>query len=160
MKSPTIKSVFNAQQIPIILAVTAGLVVAIVLILKLGPAADNSQADKTDTSQAATEPAPTPSVTDPGNQQTAPTAATTITIGANGFTPAAITVAKGTTLTWTNSDTAAHAVDTAAGKTGPHSPQLAPKSSFSYSFQAAGTYIYTDPTNPSHTGTITVKEVD
>jgi|GEM_PF-3299103 len=156
-----LKSVFNTQQIPIALAITAGLVVAIVLILKLGPGGDNTNDTANNTNQSASqEPAPTPSVTDPGNQQTTPTTATTVTITADGFSPASITIAKGTTLTWRNSDSTPHAVDSPSGATGPHSPQLGPNSSFSYSFQKAGTYTYTDPTNPSRTGTVVVKDVE
>lgn len=133
------------------------------LVAQFGPSSTNSTRDRktnSTTDPEASTPPPAPSVTDPGNQQATPSAATTITITADGFSPASITIAKGTTLTWRNGDTNPHAIDPASGSSGPHSPQLMPGESFNYSFQQPGTYTYIDALYPDHRGTVTVTAGD
>jgi plastocyanin len=161
LKIPKSISTTLDRQLPLIIAGVVGLAVLVFMVIQFGPFSNknDTNSQQGNSQSAADEPAPTPSVTDPSNQTT-PTAATTITITADGFAPAAITIARGTILTWTNADSVAHAVDTTASDGGPHSPQLGPKTTFSYSFQTAGTYTYTDPTNPTKTGTVTVTAGD
>lgn len=152
------KPVWDSRQLMLAVSVVAGLVIIGVLITQFGPssAGNKDKNSSTNSGRSDEEAAPTQSVTDPGNQQTKPTAATTITITADGFSPSLISVARGTTLTWTNADTSNHAVASTSDNGNLHSPQLAPKASFHYSFQKAGTFTYDDPFNPSHTGTVTV----
>jgi plastocyanin len=152
------KFVWDSRQLLLAISVIAGLVIIGVLITQFGPSSAGSK-DKnssTNNGQSDKEAAPTQSVTDPGNQQAKPSAATTITITADGFSPASISVARGTTLTWHNADTGNHAVASTGDDSSLHSPQLAPKASFHYSFQKTGTFTYNDPLNPGHSGTVTV----
>jgi len=76
------------------------------------------------------------------------------TIQAGAFTPNSIDISIGSTVTWTNKDTAAHSV--VADKGAFDSGAIAPGASFSYMFPAAGTVAYHDGTNPGMTGTVTV----
>ena len=55
---------------------------------------------------------------------TAPTATNAVSIQNFAFSPAAITVKKGATVTWTNQDSTAHTVTETDGKTGPASSSL------------------------------------
>ncbi len=75
------------------------------------------------------------------------------------FSPASITVKKGTTVTWTNKDSAAHTAtsdnDAAAAF---DSGSLATGESFSFTFEEVGTYAYHCTPHPSMTGTVTVTE--
>ena len=77
-----------------------------------------------------------------------------VSITSNGFIPATITVAKGTTVTWKNADNARHQV--ASEPYPSHSkPEdlfaiepLATGDTYSYTFNEAGTYNYLDQLNP------------
>src|SRR5690348_2723892 len=72
--------------------------------------------------------------------QTATSAATpapvSVAISNFKFSPASITVKRGTTVTWTNNDSAAHTVTGDNG--GPASANLAQGQSYSYTFTTAG----------------------
>src|SRR5579875_178947 len=57
------------------------------------------------------------------------------------FSPATLTVAPGTTVTWTNKDGAAHTVTSDSGAW-PDSGNLATGKSFSFTFTKGGTYAY------------------
>lgn len=71
------------------------------------------------------------------------------------FTPANITVPMGTTVRWTNRDSAPHTVtgDTSGG---PMSGTLEPGESYSFTFSKGGTYNYHCTIHPMMTGTVTV----
>ena len=73
------------------------------------------------------------------------------------FDPPNITVAPGTTVTWTNNDSAPHTV-TATDPAGAFdSGTLRPGQSFSFTFTQPGTtYAYYCAIHPSMTGTVTV----
>ncbi len=68
-------------------------------------------------------------------------AANAVTIQGFAFSPASITVAVGTTVTWTNKDSAAHTVSADDGKTF-DSGSIASGASFSFTFKTAGTFSY------------------
>lgn len=70
------------------------------------------------------------------------------------FSPANMTVAPGTTVTWVNNGQAPH-TSTADDGTW-DSGTLQPGESFSFTFNQAGTYIYHCTIHPNMTGTITV----
>jgi plastocyanin len=70
------------------------------------------------------------------------------------FSPRSITIAKGTTVTWTNMDTAQHTV-TSDSKVF-DSGFLNPGGTFQFTFDTPGTYTYHCNIHPSMTGTITV----
>jgi plastocyanin len=124
--------------------------------------AKNPQAAPSATSDGA-KPSPT---AQPGAATTAPAPAgsatnvTSIAISSSAFSPTAVTIKKGATITWTNKDTANHAIaetDSGSGaSSGPHSPQLKPNESYTYTFTTPGTYHYQCAIKPALTGTITV----
>ncbi len=70
------------------------------------------------------------------------------------FQPSSITVAKGTTVTWTNRDSVNHTV-TADGGTFA-SGHLAQGSAFTHTFTEAGTFTYHCSIHPSMTATVVV----
>lgn len=70
------------------------------------------------------------------------------------FASANLTVAKGTTVTWTNGDGAPHTVTGDNG--GPNSPSLGTGQSYSYTFNTIGTFPYHCAVHPMMTATVTV----
>jgi plastocyanin len=87
-----------------------------------------------------------------------PTATNSVMIQNFAFSPADITVKKGTTVTWTNNDSATHTVTETDGKTGPDSGDLAPSKTYSFTYNTAGTFAYHCSIHASMTGTVTVTE--
>ncbi|MBA2475430.1 MAG: cupredoxin domain-containing protein [Actinobacteria bacterium] len=77
-----------------------------------------------------------------------------VTITKNGFTPSSVTIDIGDTVTWRNSDAARHQVVAENGAFA--SPILRLGQSYSFTFQAAGTYRYRDSYNSGARGTVTV----
>lgn len=80
-----------------------------------------------------------------------------VTIQNFAFSPAHITVKKGTTVTWTNQDSAAHNV-TSNQSGGPKSGTLEKGQTFSFKFDTTGTFDYICSIHPSMKGTVTVTE--
>lgn len=72
------------------------------------------------------------------------------------FAPASLTVPVGSTVTWTNGDTAPHDVKTTSGPVAIHSPMLNKGQSWTYTFTAAGSYGYYCTVHPDMTARITV----
>jgi plastocyanin len=109
-------------------------------------------------SYSAPSPAPTPTPTP------APTGgqSSTITIpvgaeflGNKAFTPPDLSVAVGTTVTWTNTDRDSHTStsDTAGWNSG----TISPGRQFSFTFQSAGTFPYHCSFHPGMIGTVVVR---
>lgn len=96
--------------------------------------------------------------TNAGSTDTANTS-TSIEIKEFAYSPAKVTVKKGTTVTWTNQDSMRHDVN-------PDNPTeefeksslLAKGESYSVTFNTAGTYSYYCSPHPYMKGTITVTE--
>jgi plastocyanin len=85
----------------------------------------------------------------------APAAAgSAVSIANFAFAPASMTVAVGTTVTWTNTDSAGHTVTADDGSF--KSDKLGTGTAFSHTFTTAGTYTYHCSIHSSMTGTITV----
>jgi plastocyanin len=84
-------------------------------------------------------------------------AATTKTINIFGstFSPKTTEITEGDTVTWVNRDNANHQI--LADKAQFVSAILRPRQTFSFTFNAAGTYTYKDELHPRLAGTITVK---
>jgi plastocyanin len=125
------------------------------------PSSKSSSASQTTPSDTSTQPGDTNKTSPATNGPTSVPAdnkSTAIIIGANGFEPASLTVKKGVVISWTNKDASAHAIDPAEGSEGPHSPQLKPGESYSYSFAKAGTYRYIDVMHPDRSGSVTVTD--
>jgi len=109
--------------------------------------------------------APTPSGTLPPISLPPVTAATStppaplsgnvdVTIAGFAFSPAALTVKVGTTVKWTNQDTAGHTVNADDNSWG--SGDLQKGDSFSFTFATTGTFAYHCGVHPSMEATITV----
>jgi len=75
------------------------------------------------------------------NNTTQPAATNKVTISNFSFSPSQITVKKGTTVTWTNSDNTPHTV-TADSGTGPNSDTLQSGDTYSFKFDTVGSFSY------------------
>jgi plastocyanin len=73
------------------------------------------------------------------------------------FGPAALTVAVGTTVTWTNRDDIPHTVVSTDDPKAFRSKVLDTDEKFSYTFTKAGTFPYFCSVHPKMTGTVVVK---
>ena len=78
----------------------------------------------------------------------------TVSMDGVAFEPAAITVARGDTITWINKDPFPHTA-TAAGVFDSH--EIAPGKSWKWTARKAGVYDYVCTLHPTMKGTITVK---
>lgn len=85
-------------------------------------------------------------------------ATNTVTMRNFAFSPAAITVKEGTTVTWTNKDSVAHTVTETDGKDGPNSADVQPNATYSFTFNSPGTYHYQCTVHPEMVGTVTVTQ--
>jgi plastocyanin len=90
----------------------------------------------------------------PANAAAAPATANTVSIQNFAFSPAAVTVRVGTTVTWTNKDADAHTVTSSDGQL--HSPVLQTGATFSHTFAQAGSYHYLCTIHPFMTAVVTV----
>jgi plastocyanin len=79
----------------------------------------------------------------------------TINIYGSGFSPQSTTITQGDTVTWVNKDNANHQVLADKGQF--VSPILTRNHTYSFTFNAAGTYTYKDELHPKLTGKIVVK---
>lgn len=80
------------------------------------------------------------------------------------FSPSKLSVQPGTTVVWTNDDTAAHTVTTGTPEDGPSglfdSGLFAPGKTFEYQFNTVGEYNYFCMVHPWMTGKVTIPEGD
>jgi plastocyanin len=112
---------------------------------------------------SASSPAPTTApTTAPAQSQAAPASAggggggaNAVTIQNFAFGPATLNVAVGTTVTWTNADSAGHTVTADDGSF--DSKTLATGATFTQTFSTAGTFAYHCTIHTSMHGTVTVK---
>jgi plastocyanin len=134
-------------------------VVVVIAAIVIGLAVANKDNNKT------TNPAPVPA-SNPSNMNNSspsptPTSQATstdkVTISNLAFSPANITVKKGTKVTWTNNDTVPHTV-TADSGTGPNSQTLNTGDTYSFTYDSAGTFAYHCSIHHSMSGTVTVTE--
>lgn len=79
--------------------------------------------------------------------------AQTITLQDFTFSPKAVTVKVGDSVTWTNADSVPHTVTSEAFDSG----SLAQGQSFTYTFDKAGTFDYKCSIHPTMTGTVNVQ---
>lgn len=82
---------------------------------------------------------------------------TSVAIRNFAYTPANITVKKGTTVTWTNEDDVKHNA-TSDQDGGPKGSLLAKGQSYTFTFEKAGTFNYYCTPHPDMQGTVTVTE--
>ncbi|GAB2743134.1 cupredoxin domain-containing protein [Kitasatospora kifunensis] len=106
---------------------------------------------------AVSPPSAAPSTPYTSGQPSAPAAANAVTIRNFAFSPAALTVKAGTTVTWTNTDPDAHTVTSKQGSGGPlNSAPLTTGATYSYTFTAPGTYPYFCTIHPFMVATVEV----
>ena len=86
----------------------------------------------------------------------APMAGNAVAIKNFAFSPATLQVKAGTTVTWTNQDTDAHTVTSAASGGPLHSAALATHAAYSYTFTKPGTYAYICTIHPFMPATVEV----
>ncbi|HJQ42750.1 MAG TPA: cupredoxin family copper-binding protein [Jatrophihabitantaceae bacterium] len=72
------------------------------------------------------------------------------------FSPATLSVGVGSTVTWTNDDTAPHTVTVSSGPVKFASPTLQKGDTYSFTFTTPGTYSYYCAVHPSMTGSVVV----
>jgi len=94
----------------------------------------------------------------PASTVVAPSVAATksVMIENYAFSPAALTVKVGDTVTWTNMDEAPHTVTVSSGPVKFASPTLQKGQSFTYTFKKAGTYSYYCAVHPDMKATVKV----
>jgi plastocyanin len=103
---------------------------------------------------AGSPPGMTMSATPGGQGQETPAATNSVVIKNFAFSPAAVTVAVGTTVAWTNSDQDPHTVTASGG--GFTSPTLNTGDTFRFTFTKAGRYEYLCTIHPFMTATVVV----
>lgn len=94
---------------------------------------------------------------DAGSTVVAPSSKVAVKIQMYAFSPAQLTITQGTTVTWTNYDTAPHTVTVSSGPVTFSSPELEKGQSFTYTFTTPGTYSYYCAVHPDMTATVVVK---
>lgn len=131
-------------------------------VINTNSAGANTSTEVVNTNTDATPTGGTPVINGNEDVNTTPqantnTAAATqeISITDFRFSPATLTVQKGTRVTWTNNDQASHTV---TGTGGLESNTLNTGDGYSFTFDAAGTYNYHCSIHPTMTGTITVTQ--
>ncbi len=77
--------------------------------------------------------------------------------GEYAFSPATVTIAKGTKVVWTNTSDAPHTVTSDTADAFTASPTLTQNQTYSFVFNTAGTYAYHCTVHPSMKATIIVK---
>lgn len=136
-------------------------IIIVILVLAIGGGiyfatkSDTSTSSGSTNSSAVANQAKTSTDT---SKAAAPQAVDKVSITNFRFSPAAITVKKGTTVTWTNNDSATHTVTETDTLSGPKSSSLAKGQSYEFTFASAGTYHYNCSIHPNMVGTVTVTE--
>jgi len=98
-------------------------------------------------------PSPTPTPGGASSSVTIPVGAESL--GNRAYTPDDLSVAVGTTVTWTNNDLVSHT--STSDVTQWNSGIVAPGGRFSFTFQAAGTFPYHCSIHPGMVGTVVVR---
>ena len=78
----------------------------------------------------------------------------TATLTNGAVTPSVINVTVGSTVTWMNAETTAQSIVADGGAFS--SGSIAPNGQYSYTFPAAGTFTYHDPSSAGVNGTVNV----
>jgi len=88
---------------------------------------------------------------------TAPATQPDVTISNYSFQPGTLTVARGSTVVWTNSDGDVHTIESTDGPEAFNSPALDTGTRFEFTFHRAGTYHYACSVHPYMHGVIIVR---
>ena len=89
-----------------------------------------------------------------GASRPAATVTKTVKITATAFKPATVTIATGSAIKWSNTDTKAHQVVANSGAFA--SPTIRAGRAWTHTFSTAGTYKYHDALHPALTGKVVV----
>src|SRR5262249_41463912 len=98
-------------------------------------------------------PSPEPGAGGPASSVSIPTGAEFLATRA--YAPDDLSVAVGTTVTWTNNDSIAHT--STSDVSGWNSGLVAPGGHFSFTFQTAGTFAYHCTIHPGMIGTVVAR---
>lgn len=120
--------------------------VALLALLILGGCGSYS------TNQNSTPPAK-PSSPSSGQQTPSENSPNSVNIQSFAFNPGILTIKKGTTVTWTNNDSAPHQIKSATF----NSNEISKGQSFSFTFNEAGTFDYSCAIHPSMLGKVIVE---
>src|SRR5262245_1869808 len=108
-----------------------------------------------DSSSAPNAPSPTPSPTPGGPSSSVSIPVGASTLGKAAYAPDEVSVAVGTTVTWTNTDSVPHT--STSDVPGWDSGVVAAGGRFSTAFQTAGTFSYHCTIHPGMVGTVVVR---
>jgi len=103
---------------------------------------------------SAPSPSPTPTPATPSSATAVSIPSGASILGNRAFSPDAIDVTAGTTVTWTNTDSTTH-TSTSDGAVW-NSGAIPPQGQFSMTFPNAGTFPYHCTIHPGMVGTVTV----
>lgn len=141
------------------------IIIGIIILALLGGGAflvlgnDDKEDSSSDTSAAESSSKNVDDSSSASSKTTAPSATNEVSIEDMAFSPAFITVKKGTTVTWTNKDNTQHNVapdtETNEFKAG---DLLSKGDSYKVTFNTPGTYSYHCTSHPSMKGSVTVTE--
>ena len=131
-------------------------VLIVVIIIALGVGLVVSKNHKTTPAQ--TSQSQTQSNNTNTKKSPQPTGANEVSIINMNFSPASLTVKKGTAIKWINNDNVSHTVTENDGKNGPSAPPMQPGSAYSFTFNEAGVFHYHCSIHPDMTGVVTVTE--
>ena len=134
-----------------------GIIAFVVVIVLAGGAYALTKNNNTKTTSPNSSSSSSSSQSQSQTKQTA-TATNNVEISSFKFSPADITVKKGTTVTWTNEDSTAHTVTETDGKDGPKSSSLNQGQSFTFTYNTVGTFKYNCSIHTDMTGSVTVTE--
>lgn len=138
---------------------TVAVLITLIVLVLAGWYLFARSSKSTTNDMSAISPRPSTSVTtSPTSSNNAAATANAVTIQNFAFGPTAITVKKGTAVTWTNKDNATHTVTETDGKTGPMSGSLANGATFAFTYNTVGTFAYHCSIHTSMVGTVTVTE--
>lgn len=84
-------------------------------------------------------------------------ASNSVAIQHYAFSPKAIKIKTGTTVTWTNQDNVHHTVTIDSGADGPTSNELGQGQTYSYTFKSASTFNYHCKIHPDMHGSVLVE---
>ena len=133
---------------------------------------ENEPENAPETSSIAPAPSPEESIVPPpapdAMEKTPPktevmevkTAPETVAVAIEGFqySPFNLTIKAGTTVTWTNNDSAPHTITSLGGEKILDSDDLMKDDTFSFTFDTPGTYEYFCAIHPTMKGKVTVSE--
>ena len=135
----------------------AGLLVCAAALAACGASGSSSAASAAASAAAPSEAAPSEAAPSAAASSEAPAAGggDAVTIQNFAFGPASLSVAVGSSVTWTNSDSAAHTATADDGSF--DSGTIAAGATFSQTFDSAGTFAYHCKIHPNMKATIEVK---